>query len=118
MDLRNLIARRRKFGQRIITILIFITMVLIVIPWITDAQGTYTLRWANLSSGYSYSNNEKYALAATGGEVDGSRPIFGGKFLFTGGFWSAVEEPPPMPRPVQTNHNLFLPVSIKWSGVR
>lgn len=100
--------------NRLIMIAAVIAVLLVALPLILVAQGELSLRWSNVSSGYGISSGDGFRVAGTGGEIDSGAPQSGDGFSMTGGFWSGVDEPPPIgstPEPVQ--FRLYLPSTIK-----
>ena len=83
------------------------------LPLLLRAQGGFSLTWGNISSGYGISQGDGFAVAGTSGEIDGAAASSGDGFTMTGGFWSGVEEPPPLgPTPAPPGYRLFLPAAI------
>lgn len=77
------------------------------------AQSGLTLLWSNISSGYGISSGGGFRVAGTSGEIDGGASQSGDGFSMTGGFWSGVEEPPPLgPTPSPAGYRLYLPAAV------
>lgn len=100
--------------NRMKLLVLILLLAAVALPFLLQAQGNVSLRWANLSSGYSHSRSAAFSVAATGGEVDGGPTQSGAGLQLTGGFWGGVDEPPPMPPQTTSPLNgLYLPFTIR-----
>jgi hypothetical protein len=84
----------RRTSRLIMLMTLVVVLSAVALPLLL-AQGGFSLRRGNVSSGYAISSGSGLRIAGTGGEVDGSGPLTGDGFSVTGGFWGGVDEPPP-----------------------
>ena len=100
-------------GWGLLLALVVALLLAAVLPLFLRVQGGFSLTWGNMSSGYGISQGDGFAVAGTSGEIDGAGALSGDGFTMTGGFWSGVEEPPPLgPTPAPAGYRLFLPAAI------
>ena len=66
----------------------------LLIPAIGFAQ-SYTIEWYKVSGGGGTSTGSVYSISGTIGQQDAGRPLTGGSYSLTGGFWAlyAVQTP-------------------------
>lgn len=104
--------QRIRKTNRLVILAILALLFLSALPLLIQAQGGLSLRWGNISSGYGISSGNGFTVAGTSGEVDGGAAQSGDGFTMTGGFWSGVDEPPPIGPPPSTQYRLYLPSTI------
>ncbi len=99
--------------KRLLVLAVVAILVVAALPLLLRAQGGFSLTWGNISSGYGISLGDGFGVAGTSGEIDCAAASSGDGFTMTGGFWSGVEEPPPLgPTPAPPGYRLFLPAAI------
>jgi hypothetical protein len=99
--------------NRWVILAVLVLLLLSTLPLLLQAQGGLNLRWSNVSSGYGISSGQGFIVAGTSGEVDGGPPLSGDGFTMTGGFWSGVDEPPPLATPSPAGqYQIYLPSAV------
>jgi hypothetical protein len=105
--------QRTRKPNRLVILAVVALLLSSALPLLILAQSGLSLRWSNISSGYGISSGGNYAIAGTSGEMDGAS-LTGDGYQVTGGFWSGVEEPPPVgPTPQPAQYRLYLPSTIR-----
>jgi hypothetical protein len=61
----------------------------LLLPLLASAQ-SYSISWYKIAGGGGTSSSSQYSLSGTIGQVDASRPLTGGNYSLTGGFWALI----------------------------
>lgn len=103
---------KRIKGRIVLSVVAVVVLLLMIgLPLLLQAEGELSLRWGNIPGGYAISNGDGYRVAGTSGEL-AAGSISGAGVQMSGGFWGAVEEPPPWIPPAAAMYVLYLPSAI------